>query len=65
MFKLTFLQSEEYFVGAKGLKYLSGDSLMVCEGGGVDEDVIHVTNSFVAINERMEDVIHHCLGGSR
>jgi len=49
----------------EGLKYLSGDSPMVCEGGRVDENVIHVTNGFIAINEGMEDVIHHHLEGSR
>ena len=47
----------------EGLEYLSGDSPMVCKGGRVDEDVIHVANSFIAINEGMEDVIHHCLEG--
>ncbi len=49
----------------EGLEYLSGDSLMVCEGGRVDEDVIHVANGFIAINEGTEDVVHHDLDGSR
>src|SRR6266436_2887965 len=30
---------------------------MVCKGGGEDENVIHVANGFIAINEGTEDVI--------
>ncbi len=56
MFELTLLQSE-------GLEYLLGDSLMVCKGGREDENVIHVANSFIVINEGVEDVIHHHLEG--
>ena len=40
-FKFAFFQSEEQLEGMEGLEYLSGDSLMVFKGGGVDEDVIH------------------------
>src|SRR5258707_10374521 len=50
MFKFAFLQSEEQLVGMEGLEYLSSDPLMVCEGGRVDEDVIHVANGFIAID---------------
>src|SRR5258708_24421562 len=64
MFKFAFLQLEEWLVGMEGLEYLSSDPPMVCEGGGVDEDVIHVANGFIAINKGAEDVIHHCLEGS-
>src|SRR5258707_10250911 len=50
----------------EGLEYLLGDSLMVHERGGVNEYVIHVADSLIAINEGAEDVIHHCLeGGGR
>ncbi len=65
MFKFAFLWSEEQLVGAEGLEYLLSDPPMVCEGGGVDEDVIHVANGFIAINKGVEDVIHHCLEGGQ
>jgi len=40
----------------------SADNLLVFgEGGGVDEDVIHVAYDFTMINELMKDVIHHRL----
>ncbi len=38
---------------------------MVCEGGKEDEDVIHVADGFIAINKGVEDIVHHCLEGSR
>src|SRR5258707_13915602 len=65
MFKFAFLQLEEQLVGVEGLEYLLSDPLMVCEGGGVDEDVVHVANGFIAINKGAEDVIHHRLEGSQ
>jgi len=49
----------------EGLEYLSGDSPMVCERGGVNEYVVHITDGFVAVNEGVEDVVHHGLEGSR
>src|SRR5258708_472851 len=65
-FKFAFLWSEKQLIGMKGLEYLPGDSLMVCEGGRVNEDVIHVADGLIAIDEGAEDVIHHCLeGGGR
>src|SRR5258707_7578000 len=64
-FEFAFLQLEEQLVGMEGLEYLSSDPLMVCEGGGVDEDVVHVANGFIAINKGVEDVVHHHLEGSR
>src|SRR5260370_24561044 len=64
-FEFAFLQSEEQLVGTEGLEYLSSDPLMVCEGGRVDEDVIHVANSFIVINKGVEDVIHHHLEGGQ
>src|SRR6266436_5650876 len=63
MFELAFLQSEKQLVGTEGLEYLSSDPLMVCKGGRVDKDVIHVANGFIAINKGAEDVIHHHLEG--
>src|SRR5258708_19002871 len=64
-FEFAFLWSEEQLVGMEGLEYLSSDPPMVCKGGGVDEDVVHVANGFIAINKGVEDVIHHCLEGGR
>src|SRR5260221_12700514 len=64
-FKFAFLQSEEQLVGAEGLEYLLSDPPMVCKGGRVDEDVIHVANSFIVIDKGVEDVIHHCLEGGQ
>src|SRR5258705_10876577 len=63
-FKFAFLQLEEQLVGMEGLEYLSSDPPMVCKGGRVDEDVIHVANGFIAIDKGAEDVIHHHLEGS-
>src|SRR5258708_37593767 len=40
-FEFAFLWSEKQLIGAEGLEYLPGDPLMVCEGGRVNEDVIH------------------------
>src|SRR6266436_972867 len=62
-FEFAFLWSEKQLIGMKGLEYLLGDSPMVCEGGRVNEDVIHVADGLIAIDEGVEDVIHHCLEG--
>src|SRR5258707_13212864 len=64
-FELAFLWSEEYLVGTEGLEYLLGDSPMVHERGGVNECVIHITDSLIAVDEGAEDVIHHGLEGGR
>src|SRR5258708_7660680 len=64
-FEFAFLWSEKQLIGAEGLEYLPGDPLMVCKGGGVNEDVIHVADGLIAIDEGAEDVIHHCLEGGR
>src|SRR5260221_5224492 len=63
MFEFAFLWSEEQLVGMEGLEYLSSDPPMVCEGGRVDEDVVHVANGFIAIDKGAEDVVHHHLEG--
>src|SRR5260221_12114430 len=63
-FEFAFLWSEEQLVGMEGLEYLLSDPLMVCKGGRVDEDVVHVANGFIAIDKGVEDVVHHHLEGS-
>jgi hypothetical protein len=63
-FEFAFLQSEKQLIGMEGLEYLLG-ILRWCEGGRVNEDVIHVADGLIAINEGVEDVIHHCLEGGR
>ena len=35
--------------------------LVFREGGGVDEDVVHVAYDFTMVDELMKDVIHHFL----
>src|SRR5260221_14744188 len=47
----------------EGLEYLLGDSLMVHERGGVNEYVIHIADGLIAVNEGVEDVVHHGLEG--
>src|SRR5258707_14998094 len=64
-FKFAFLWLEEQLVGMEGLEYLLSDPLMVCEGGRVDEDVVHVADGFIAIDKGVEDVVHHCLEGGQ
>ena len=64
-FEFAFLWLEEQLVGMEGLEYLLSDPLMVCKGGRVDEDVIHVANGFIVIDKGVEDVIHHRLEGSQ
>src|SRR5258707_4861963 len=44
MFEFAFLWSEEQLVGTEGLEYLLSDPLMGCEVGGVDGDVVHVSD---------------------
>src|SRR5260370_36003880 len=63
MFEFAFLWSEKQLIGMKGLEYLLGDSPMVCEGGGVNEDVIHVAVGLIVIDEVVEYVIHDWLKG--
>ena len=45
------------------LEYLPGDSPMVHKRGGVDEYVVHIADSLIAVNEGAEDVVHHGLEG--
>src|SRR5260370_11120943 len=63
MFEFAFLWLEKQLIGVEGLEYLPGDPPMVCEGGGVNEDVIHVADGLIVIDEGAEDIIHHCLEG--
>src|SRR5258708_28090869 len=58
-FEFAFLWLEKQLIGTKGLEYLPGDSLMVCEGGRVNEDVIHVADSLIAIDEGAERSEEH------
>src|SRR5258708_8095848 len=64
-FEFAFLWSEKQLIGVEGLEDFPGDPPMVCEGGGVNEDVIHVADGLIAIDEGGEDVSHHCLEGGR
>src|SRR6266446_7041053 len=50
-FEFAFLRSEKQLIGAEGLEYLLGDPLMVCKGGRVNEDVIHVADGLIVIDE--------------
>ena len=62
-FELALLRSKEELIGTEGLEYLSGDSPMVCERGGVDEYVVHIADGLIAVNKGAEDVVHHGLEG--
>src|SRR5258706_2550433 len=53
-FEFAFLWSEKQLIGVEGLEYLPRDPPMVCEGCRVNEDVIHVADSLIAINEGAE-----------
>ena len=64
-FELALLRLEEELVGMEGLEYLSGDSPMVCERGGIDEYVVHIADGLIAVDEGAEDVVHHGLEGGR
>src|SRR5258708_22658105 len=63
MFEFAFLWSEKQLIGAEGLEYLLGDPPMVCKGGRVNEDAIHVPDALIPTNKGAADVIHHCLEG--
>src|SRR5258707_3260385 len=52
-FKFAFLQLEEQLVGMEGLEYLLSDPPMVCKGGGVDENVIHVAGELHSLKNMM------------
>src|SRR5258708_21866252 len=60
-FEFAFLWLEKQLIGVEGLEYLLGDSTMVCEGGGVNEDVINVAVCFIANYEGGEDGFLPCI----
>src|SRR5258708_339375 len=61
LLELAFLWLEKQPLPLEGSKDLVDNLLVFREGGGVDEDVIHVAYDFTMINELMKDVIHHRL----
>ena len=61
LLKLAFLWLEKQPPPSEGSKDLADNPLVFGEGGGVDEDVIHVAYDFAMVDELMKDVIHHCL----
>src|SRR5258707_10627295 len=66
LLEFTFLWLEKQPLPLEGSKDLADNPLVFGEGGGVDEDVIHVAYDFATVNELMKDVIHHhleCHGG--
>src|SRR5260221_318694 len=61
LLELAFLWLEKQPLPLEGSKDLVDNLLVFREGGGVDEDVVHVAYDFAMINELMKDVIHHHL----
>ena len=57
----TFLWLEKQPPLSEGSKDLVDNLPVFGEGGGVDEDVIHVAYDFTTVNELTKDVVHHCL----
>src|SRR5258708_3615431 len=61
LLKLAFLWLEKQPLPSEGSKDSADNLLVFREGGGVDEDVIHVAYDFATIDELTKDVIHHHL----
>src|SRR5258708_19600310 len=61
LLELAFLWLEKQPPPSEGSKDLVDNSLVFREGGGVDEDVIHVAYDFTTINELTKDVVNHHL----
>src|SRR5258707_8392637 len=61
LLEFTFLWLEKQPLPLEGSKDLADNPLVFGEGGGVDEDVIHVAYDFATVNELTKDVIHHHL----
>src|SRR5258707_10523649 len=61
LLEFTFLWLEKQPLPLEGSKDLADNPPVFREGGGVDEDVIHVAYDFTTVNELTKDVIHHCL----
>src|SRR5260370_18763299 len=61
LLKLAFLWLEKQPPPSEGSKDLADNPPVFREGGGVDEDVIHVAYDFTMVDELMKDVVHHHL----
>src|SRR5258708_21886935 len=61
LLELAFLWLEKQPLPSEGSKDLADNLPVFGEGGGVDEDVIHVAYDFAMVNELMKDVVHHHL----
>src|SRR5260221_13706856 len=61
LLELAFLWLEKQPLPLEGSKDLVDNPLVFGEGGGVDNDVVHVSYDFTTVNELMKDVIHHHL----
>src|SRR5260370_17134498 len=61
LLELAFRWLEKQPLPSEGSKDLADNLPVFREGGGVDEDVVHVAYDFAMVNELMKDVIHHCL----
>src|SRR5258706_1315857 len=45
----------------EGGQDLADSLLVIREGVGVDEDIIHIAYGLTIVDEVLEDIIHHCL----
>src|SRR5258708_19141804 len=61
LLELAFLWLEKQPPPSEGSKDLVDNLPVFGEGGGVDEDVVHVAYDFATVDELTKDVIHHHL----
>src|SRR5258707_12956989 len=61
LLEFTFLWLEKQPLPLEGSKDLADNPPVFREGGGVDQDVVHVAYDFTTVNELTKDVIHHHL----
>src|SRR5258706_6519619 len=45
----------------EGGQDLADSLLVIREGVGVDEDIIHIAYGLTIVDEVLEDIVHHCL----
>src|SRR5258707_9118383 len=45
----------------EGGQDLADSPLVIGEGAGVDEDIIHIAYGLTIVDEVSEDIVHHCL----
>src|SRR5258708_26392717 len=57
----AFTGFDKQSLPSEGSKDLADNLPVFREGGGVDEDVVHVAYDFTTVDELMKDVIHHHL----